>query len=150
MTLFGGVLGGGQCRPCGLWQGSQQREAFFLIPGNGDKTSPLVLLGEGPGQEEEEQNLPFVGRAGQLLNRAILEADLDRSNLWITNSVRCRPLNAQGYNRPPKPTKLGFCRGWLDQEMAEVQPKVIVAMGASAAWAARHPQYPCPKTAWMD
>lgn len=148
MTLSGGVLGGGvieggRCRPCGLWIPAQNRGGNIVIPGEGDATpGGLALLGEGPGQEEEQTGRPFVGRAGQILNRALMDANLNRASIWVTNAVRCRPTNAKGYNRTPTPTELGHCRGWLDQEMDRVRPKIIVALGASAAWAALAPNVP--------
>lgn len=113
------------------------------VPGEGSSGAAIVCLGEGPGEEEDELGRPFVGRAGYILDRALYEAGLDRGDVWITNAARCRPLNNAAKNRTPTVQELGFCRGWLDDELALLpNKKIIVAMGASATWACLHPHQP--------
>lgn len=127
------------CLECGLCKTS----LAYRVAGEGDPNAEILLLGEALGEDEEAENRPFVGRAGWILNRSIREAGMFRSQFRITNAVRCRPTNAIGKNRPPTSAELTACRNWLDEEIRNLPNlKVIVALGASATWAALAPGQP--------
>lgn len=112
------------CRMCGLCEHIQHK-----VPGQGDHHSPLMFIGEGPGQMEDEQGLAFVGPAGQLLTRMLLAIDLPRDRVYICNVVKCRPPN----NRVPEPQEAAACMLHLRMQVALVRPKVIVLLGSTAA-----------------
>ena len=112
------------CRMCGLCEHIQHK-----VPGQGDHHSPLMFIGEGPGQVEDEQGLAFVGPAGQLLIRMLLAIDLPRDRVYICNVVKCRPPN----NRVPEPQEAAACMLHLRMQVALVRPKVIVLLGSTAA-----------------
>ena len=112
------------CRMCGLCEHIQHK-----VPGQGDHHSPLMFIGEGPGQVEDEQGLAFVGPAGQLLTRMLLAIDLPRDRVYICNVVKCRPPN----NRVPEPQEAATCMLHLRMQVALVRPKVIVLLGSTAA-----------------
>lgn len=112
------------CRRCRLCEG-RQRTVF----GTGNAAADLMFIGEGPGAEEDRQGLPFVGRAGELLNRIIAAIDLQRSDVYIANIVKCRPPG----NREPQPDEVAACRGYLEQQIDAIRPKVLVALGRVAA-----------------
>lgn len=99
------------------------------VPGQGDPGAPLMLIGEGPGQTEDETGLAFVGAAGQLLTRMLLSVDLPRDRVYICNIVKCRPPR----NRVPEDTEAQACLPFLRQQVSMVRPKVIVLLGATAA-----------------
>ena len=98
-------------------------------PGQGDEHAPLMLIGEGPGQVEDEEGLAFVGPAGQLLTRMLAAISLPRDRVYICNMVKCRPPN----NRVPEPAEAEACRLHLRNQFALVRPKVIVLLGSTAA-----------------
>ena len=112
------------CRMCGLCEHIQHK-----VPGQGDHHSPLMFIGEGPGQVEDEQGLAFVGPAGQLLTRMLLAIDLPRDRVYICNVVKCRPPN----NRVPEPQEAAAGMLHLRMQVALVRPKVIVLLGSTAA-----------------
>lgn len=112
------------CQLCKLCNG--RKHAVF---GDGSLNAPIVFVGEGPGRDEDLQGLPFVGAAGQLLNRIIQAMKLTRQQVYITNVVKCRPPD----NRPPEPDEVAACRPHLEQQLAVIQPKVICALGKTAA-----------------
>lgn len=112
------------CRMCGLCQGIHHK-----VPGQGDRYSPLMFIGEGPGQVEDEQGLAFVGPAGQLLTRMLLAIDLPRDRVYICNVVKCRPPN----NRVPLPEEAAACMLHLRMQVALLRPRVIVLLGSTAA-----------------
>ena len=112
------------CRMCGLCEHIQHK-----VPGQGDHHSPLMFIGEGPGQVEDEQGRAFVGPAGQLLTRMLLAIDLPRDRVYICNVVKCRPPN----NRVPEPQEAAACMLHLRMQVALVRPKVIVLLGSTAA-----------------
>jgi uracil-DNA glycosylase family 4 len=114
------------CRLCGLSQGRKT-----VVFGDGDSDADLMFIGEGPGAEEDRQGLPFVGRAGQLLNKIIEAIDLRREDVYIANIVKCRPPG----NRDPHPDEVAACRPYLEQQIQLVAPRVIVALGRVAAQA---------------
>jgi uracil-DNA glycosylase family 4 len=102
-----------------------------VVFGDGDSDADLMFIGEGPGAEEDRQGLPFVGRAGQLLNKIIEAIDLRREDVYIANIVKCRPPG----NRDPHPDEVAACRPYLEQQIQLVAPRVIVALGRVAAQA---------------
>jgi len=114
----------GDCKRCKLSVGRNK-----IVFGDGDAHARLMFVGEGPGADEDAQGLPFVGRAGQLLNNMINAMGLKREQVYIANIVKCRPPQ----NRVPEPEEAGTCMPFLEQQIAAVQPEVIVALGATAA-----------------
>jgi probable DNA metabolism protein len=119
------------CRGCPLWQHSTQ--AVF---GEGPASARIMLVGEQPGDEEDIAGRPFVGPAGRLLNRALIEAGLDRSTLYVTNAVKhfkFEPRGKRRLHKTPGDLEIAACRGWLAQEIALLQPDLVVALGATAA-----------------
>jgi uracil-DNA glycosylase family 4 len=115
----------GDCQRCGLCEGRQT-----IVFGDGAPDADLMFVGEGPGENEDRQGLPFVGRAGELLTKMI-EAGmgLSRSSVYICNIVKCRPPG----NRTPLPTEVAACRPFLDGQIQAVAPKVIVTLGKPAS-----------------
>jgi DNA polymerase len=114
----------GDCTRCKLSVGRNK-----IVFGDGDPDARLMFVGEGPGADEDAQGLPFVGRAGQLLNNMINAMGLKREQVYIANIVKCRPPQ----NRVPEPDEAGTCMPFLEQQIAAVQPEVIVALGSTAA-----------------
>lgn len=90
--------------------------------------APIVLVGEAPGADEDARGKPFVGRAGQLLDRMLKEAGFEPERLYITNAVKCRPPN----NRKPTPEEMAACRPYLMAQLAAIRPAIVVALGATA------------------
>lgn len=113
-----------KCRQCDL--GSLRTNA---VPGEGSPTARIVFVGEGPGADEDAQGRPFVGRAGQLLDRVIAAMGLKRSDVFICNILKCRPPE----NRDPRPDEIVSCLPFLQSQLEAMQPEVIVALGAHAA-----------------
>jgi uracil-DNA glycosylase family 4 len=111
------------CRSCDL-----HRERRQAVPGEGAVPSALMVVGEGPGQQEDEQGRPFVGRAGQLLDRMLAAIRLERADVYIANVVKCRPPG----NRTPAPDEAEACLPFLARQIALVNPTVILALGATA------------------
>lgn len=120
-----------QCRKCEI--GATRSNAVY---GEGDPCARLMLVGEGPGETEDRLGRPFVGRAGELLERMLLSIDLARDDVFICNTVKCRPTFDNGHrlaNRPPTPDEMRNCRPYLDEQIQIVRPAVILALGAPAA-----------------
>lgn len=104
--------------------------------GEGNPTSPLVLVGEGPGDNEDATGRPFVGKAGQLLDKALLANGLTREHVYICNTVKCRACDwatGKPVNRPPTPEETLACRRWLIPQLNTIAPKVILCVGAPSA-----------------
>lgn len=99
------------------------------VPGQGNVDTKIMFLGEGPGQNEDETGLPFVGKAGQLLDNIIKACGFKREDIFITNLVKCRPPN----NRTPKAEELKSCRSYLDLQIKIINPKYIICLGSVAA-----------------
>lgn len=99
------------------------------VPGQGDVHAPLMFIGEGPGQVEDEEGLAFVGPAGQLLTKMLLAVDLPRDRVYICNIVKCRPPN----NRVPEETEAAACYPHLEKQLALVKPQVLLLLGSTAA-----------------
>lgn len=95
------------------------------VPGAGDIHAEILFIGEGPGQNEDQQGLPFVGRSGDLLVRLLKEIGLTRDQVFITNVVKCRPPD----NRDPLPDEMATCKDYLDRQIALIDPLVIVTLG---------------------
>lgn len=114
----------GECTRCRLSKGRKN-----IVFGTGNVHADLMFVGEGPGADEDEQGLPFVGRAGQLLNNMISAMGLRREEVYIANIVKCRPPG----NRTPERDECETCMPFLLRQIAAIRPKVIVALGATAA-----------------
>jgi len=119
-SLEDAALEAATCTRCRLSQGRTQ-----VVYGVGNPDADLMFIGEGPGYHEDKQGEPFVGAAGQLLNRMLAEIDIRREDVRITNCVLCRPPG----NRDPSPDEIEACRPWLDEQIALVEPVVIVTLG---------------------
>lgn len=107
-----------------------------VVFGEGNTSSPLVLIGEGPGDQEDATGRPFVGRSGQLLDRALLDNGLDRNDVYICNTVKCRACDwreGKPYNRAPADEEIRACSTWLEQQLQIIQPKVILCIGSPSA-----------------
>lgn len=98
------------------------------IPGHGNQRARIVLVGEAPGADEEREGIPFIGQAGRTLDEMLLEADINRADVFITNTVRCRPPK----NRTPNAGEMQSCIGYLASELVRIEPSVIVALGGTA------------------
>jgi uracil-DNA glycosylase family 4 len=116
---------GPDCQRCKLAKQGRKQIVF----GTGDPHAELMFIGEGPGADEDAQGLPFVGRAGQLLNNMIAAMGLKREQVYIANIVKCRPPG----NRTPERDECDTCSPFLMRQINVIQPKVIVALGATAA-----------------
>jgi DNA polymerase len=114
----------GDCTRCKLCAGRKN-----IVFGTGNPTAPLLFVGEGPGAEEDVQGEPFVGAAGQLLNRMIAAMGFARQDVYIANVVKCRPPG----NRNPEPDEIAVCSPFLLRQVGSVRPKVIVTLGKFAA-----------------
>ena len=113
----------GDCKRCRLCQ--QRNKIVF---GSGSAHADLVFVGEGPGRDEDIQGLPFVGRAGKLLTQMIEAMGLKRDDVYICNVVKCRPPE----NRAPEPDEMETCSPFLYRQLAVIQPKAVVCLGATA------------------
>ena len=98
------------------------------VPGSGDPRARILIIGEAPGASEDQQGAPFVGAAGQLLNRLLASVDIAREDVYITNIVKCRPPA----NRDPLPTEVEACSPYLDRQVETIQPAVILLLGRHA------------------
>ena len=114
------------CRACSLCRTRTQ-----TVFADGSSTARLLFVGEAPGRDEDAQGVPFVGRAGQLLNKMIAAIDMKREEVYICNVLKCRPPD----NRVPAPDEVERCRPFLEQQIALVKPVLICALGLSAAQA---------------
>lgn len=113
------------CRNCGLCENRKN-----VVVGVGNPNAKVMFIGEGPGENEDIQGEPFVGRAGQLLDKMLKAVDLDRnSNIYIANIVKCRPPK----NRDPKPEEQDICINWLRNQVKLIKPKIIVCLGRISA-----------------
>ena len=112
------------CHACELAQNCTQK-----VPGVGDRGAGLLIVGEGPGHDEDIQGEPFVGRSGQLLDRMLAAIGFSREQVFITNIVKCRPPN----NRDPRPEEALHCRAYLDAQIEQLSPRVILSVGRVSA-----------------
>jgi DNA polymerase len=121
------------CKACGLWERGTQ-----TVFGEGGASPKVMFVGEQPGNEEDLSGKPFVGPAGRLLDKALEEAGIDRSEVYVTNVVKHFKWEPRGKRRihaKPNGQEIAACRPWLDAEIAVVSPQVIVCLGATAAQA---------------
>ena len=125
-TLEEAALDASTCTRCRLSQGRTQ-----VVYGVGDPNADLMFIGEAPGFHEDKQGEPFVGAAGQLLNQLLAEIGIARQDVYINNTVNCRPPG----NRDPLPDELEACKPWLDERVALIDPAVVVTLGN---WATRY------------
>ncbi len=113
-------------RGCPLCKLSRSRKN--AVPGEGQLSAKIMFIGEAPGRSEDEKGRPFVGAAGRILDELLKKAGIERSEVFITNIVKCRPPN----NRVPKEDELTACRPYLDRQIALIKPKVICILGRTA------------------
>jgi DNA polymerase len=119
------------CRACHLW-----KDATQTVFGEGPSHAPIMLVGEQPGDKEDLAGKPFVGPAGQVLNRALEEAGIDRDKVYVTNAVKHFKFVPRGkfrLHQKPNTPEIRACRPWYERELAAVRPALVVAMGATAA-----------------
>ena len=121
------------CRACDLWARATQ-----TVFGDGPGSARMLLVGEQPGNTEDLQGAPFVGSAGRLLDRALVDAGIDRGQVYVTNVVkhfkwRRAPSGKKRIHQRPDRVEVEACRPWLEAEVARVKPELIVALGATAA-----------------
>jgi len=121
------------CRGCDLWSRATQ-----TVFGEGPRSAKVLLVGEQPGDKEDQTGHPFVGPAGRLLDDALVEAGIDRKNVYVTNAVKLFKWRASGKRRlheRPNSAEIAACRMWLELELRLVDADVVVALGATAAQA---------------
>ena len=121
------------CRACPLWETGTQ-----TVFGEGAAGADVVFVGEQPGDQEDLQGRPFVGPAGKLLDKALVEAGIERDNVYVTNVVKHFKWQARGKRRihqKPNAAEIAACRPWLEAELAVLKPRVLVCLGATAAQA---------------
>ena len=119
------------CRACPLW-----KDATQTVFGEGPQTARIMLVGEQPGDKEDLAGKPFVGPAGQMLDRALEEAGIDRSTVYVTNAVKHFKFVPRGkirLHQKPSTPEIKACRQWYERELAAIKPDLVVAMGATAA-----------------
>src|SRR5579883_1068263 len=121
------------CHACDLWQRGTQ-----TVFGEGEVNSKVIFVGEQPGDKEDVEGKPFVGPAGGLLDKALVEAGIDRTKVYVTNAVKhfkWEPRGKRRIHKKPNAAEIAACRPWLDAEIAVLKPKVVVCLGATAAQA---------------
>ena len=111
------------CQKCKLCQGRHN-----IVFGEGNKEADIMFIGEGPGADEDAQGIPFVGKAGQLMNKAFQGLGIERSTVYICNIVKCRPPS----NRVPEEDEAAACINYLRNQVVLVKPKIIVLLGSTA------------------
>ena len=119
-TISSEVVSCMRCRLC-----ETRRKA---VPGEGSWSAKVMFVGEAPGEQEDNQGRPFVGAAGKLLTELLQSVGLRREEVFITNTVKCRPPN----NRPPRKDELAACRGYLDRQLKLIRPRAVCPLGNSA------------------
>jgi DNA polymerase len=115
-----------RCRKCRLWQGAKN-----AVPGEGSVTARVMLVGQNPGSEEDKSGRPFVGKAGKFLNKVLAKNGFNREELFVTNLVK----HVTPENRKPLPDEIAACAPYLAAQIREIEPKIVVLMGA-VAWQA--------------
>ncbi len=108
------------CRKCDI-----ARLRTKVVPGEGAENADIMFIGEAPGWHEDQQGRPFVGQAGQFLEKLLASINLKRSQVFIANVIKCRPPD----NRDPLPTEIQNCKPWLDKQIELLKPKMIVTLG---------------------
>ena len=127
----------GECTRCKLHTQGRRQVVF----GAGSMTAEIMFVGEAPGADEDEQGVPFVGKAGQLLTKMIEGMGLRRDEVYIANVLKCRPPG----NRNPEPDEIQTCQPFLFRQVASIQPRVVIALGAFAARTLLDSQEPISK-----
>ncbi len=130
-SLAGLVRDAKDCRRCPLY-----RNATQTVFGEGAAHAPVMLVGEQPGDQEDLQGRPFVGPAGKILDRALAEAGVDRSRVYVTNAVKhfkFEPRGKKRLHKKPSAGEIEACKWWLDQELDLIKPALTVALGSTAA-----------------
>jgi uracil-DNA glycosylase family protein len=128
-----------ECHGCDLYRYAKQ-----AVGGEGPRSARIVLVGEQPGDEEDRLGRPFVGPAGRLLDRALEEAGIDRTTVFVTNAVKHFKFEERGKRRihkKPSGSEIKACRPWLEVELAIVKPEILVCLGATAAQSVFGPAY---------
>ena len=121
------------CQACDLWKRGTQ-----TVFGEGEPDAKVIFVGEQPGDREDREGKPFVGPAGGLLDKALVEAGIDRKRVYVTNAVKhfkWEPRGKRRIHKKPTAAEIAACRPWLDAEIAVLRPKVVVCLGATAAQA---------------
>jgi uracil-DNA glycosylase family protein len=121
------------CRACPLWRTGTQ-----TVFGDGSRNAAVVFVGEQPGNDEDLAGKPFVGPAGKLLDQALVEAGINRNEVYVTNTVKhfkWEPKGKRRIHKKPNAREIAACRPWLDAELEVLKPKVLVCLGATAAQA---------------
>jgi DNA polymerase len=119
------------CRACPLW-----KDATQTVFGEGPQAAQVMLVGEQPGDKEDLAGKPFVGPAGQMLDRALEQAGIDRKKVYVTNAVKHFKFVPRGkirLHQKPNTSEIRACRPWYERELASIKPMLVVAMGATAA-----------------
>ena len=132
-TLLGLAKLAKNCKACDLWRRGTQ-----TVFGEGQPGATIMFVGEVPGDQEDRAGKPFVGPAGQLLDKAFIEAGIDRSKIYVTNAVKhfnWEPRGKRRIHKKPNAAEIAACRPWLDAEIAMLRPQVIVCLGATASQA---------------
>jgi DNA polymerase len=127
------------CKACDLW-----RKGTQTVFGEGKQTSTVMFIGEQPGDKEDLSGRPFVGPAGALLDRALEEAGIDRTKVYVTNVVKhfkWEPRGKRRIHKKPNAVEIAACRPWLDAEISVVKPRAIVCLGSTAAQAVIGPKF---------
>jgi uracil-DNA glycosylase family protein len=127
------------CRACDLWQRGTQ-----TVFGEGGPDAKVMFVGEQPGDKEDLEGKPFVGPAGALLDKALVEAGIDRTKVYVTNAVKHFKWEQRGKRRihkKPNAAEIAACRPWLDAEISVLKPRVVVCLGATAAQALLGPDF---------
>jgi uracil-DNA glycosylase family protein len=119
------------CHGCDLWRAATQ-----TVFGAGTRNAEVMFVGEQPGDQEDQEGRPFVGPAGRMLDKALAEVGIDRARVYVTNAVKhfkWQPRGKRRIHQKPNWTEMTACRPWLDAELAAVEPRVLVCLGATAA-----------------
>lgn len=129
-----------KCQGCGLYRHATQAVfgAIDTRDGAAERTVAIMMIGEQPGDQEDKQGRPFVGAAGKLLDKALEDAEIDRGQVYVTNAVKhfkWEPRGKLRIHKKPSMKEIKACRPWLDAEVGTIRPKLIVALGATAAQA---------------
>lgn len=119
------------CKACDLWKSGTQ-----TVFGEGEPNAKIMFVGEQPGDQEDIEGRPFVGPAGKLLDKALVNAGIERTKVYVTNAVKhfkWEPRGKRRIHKKPNAVEIAACRPWLDAEIAALRPKIIVLLGATAA-----------------
>jgi DNA polymerase len=132
-----------RCRKCEI--GALRRNSVY---GEGDPCAEVMVIGEGPGETEDKLGRPFVGRAGQLLDKMLLAISLNREDVFICNTVKCRPTLDDGVrlrNRAPSPEEMANCRPYLDEQIEIIRPRAMLCLGAPSVKSFLGPRFSITK-----